>query len=52
VRFLDELPESAGHVLGVQREPRVDKVVMISGAEGLLPLPANSLPVVVMKPCP
>jgi magnesium chelatase family protein len=50
--FLDELPESGRHVLGVQRQPLVEKVVTISEAKGSLSFPANSLPVVAMDPCP
>ena len=50
--FLDELPESGRQVLEVLRQPLVDKVVTICGAEGWLSLPANSFPVVATNPCP
>jgi magnesium chelatase family protein len=52
ILFLDELPEFGHASLEVLRQPREDKVVTISRAQGTTTFPANFMLVAAMNPCP
>jgi magnesium chelatase family protein len=52
VLFLDEAPEFRANVLQSLREPREDRVITISRAEGQVRLPADFQLLLAANPCP